>query len=72
MRKPDTILDEIHATRRKIEEKTKDMTISERTAYFNQRGEAAAKKYGFKRIANARDNKTMPKINRCEDEKVFY
>ena len=53
MRKPDTILDEIHATRREIEEKTKNMTVSERTAYFNQRGEAVAKKYGFKIVASA-------------------
>ena len=52
MRKPDTILDEIHAIRRKIDEKTKGMTISERTAYFNQRGEIAAKKYGFKIVAS--------------------
>ena len=55
MRKPDTILDEIHATRRKIEERTKGMTASERTAYFNQVGEAAAKKYGLKRIASTKD-----------------
>ena len=52
MGKADTIVDEIHTTRRKIEEKTKDMTVSERTAYFNQTGEAAARKYGFKRIAS--------------------
>jgi len=57
MRKPDTILDEIHATRRKIEEKTKNMTVSERTAYFNQKGEAAARKYGFKRVTNAIDGR---------------
>jgi len=56
MKKPDTILDEIHATRRKIYEITKDMTTSERTAYFNQVGEAAAQKYGFKRVASARDH----------------
>ena len=55
MRKPDTILDEIHNTRRKIDEATKHMTATERTAYFNQRGEAAAKKYGFKRVASARE-----------------
>ena len=55
MRKPDTILDEIHATRRKIDEKTKGMSATERTAYFNQRGEVAAKKYGFKIVANARE-----------------
>jgi len=52
MRKPDTILDEIHATRRKLYETTKDMTPMERTAYFNQRSAAVAKKYGFKVIAN--------------------
>ena len=48
MKKPDTILNEIHATRRKFEEITKDMTATERTAYFNKRGEIAAQKYGFK------------------------
>ena len=56
MKKPDTILDEIHATRSRIEERTKGMTVAERTAYFNQRGEAAAKKYGFKRVASANEN----------------
>ena len=50
MKKPDTILDEIHATRRKFEEITKNMTAAERTAYFNNRGEIAAQKYGFKVI----------------------
>jgi len=55
MRKPDTILDEVHAIRRKIEERTKDMTPSEQTAYFNRVGEAAAKKYGFRRVANAKE-----------------
>ena len=56
MKKPDTILDEIHAIRRKIDEKTKDMTATERTEYFNQRGEAAAKKYGFKIVARTSEN----------------
>ncbi len=55
MKQPDTILDEIHATRCKLYEKTKDMTSSERTAYFNQRGEAVAKKYGFKIVSSAKD-----------------
>jgi hypothetical protein len=50
VRKPDTILDEIHATRRKINEKTKDMSTSEMTAYFNATGERLAKQYGFKRV----------------------
>ena len=54
MKKPDTILDEIHKTRRDIEEKTKKMTRSERTAYFNQTGAAAARKYGFKRVAKTK------------------
>jgi len=54
MGKPDTILDVIHETRRKIEERTKNMTPTEQTAYFNQRGEAAAKKYGFKIVASAK------------------
>jgi hypothetical protein len=56
MKKPDTILDEIHAIRHRIDERTKDMTASERTAYFNQRGETAAKKYGFKIVASAKEN----------------
>jgi len=54
MRKPDTILDEIHEIRRKIEEETKYMSSSEQTAYFNRSGEDAAKKYGFRRIASAK------------------
>jgi len=57
MKKPDTILDEIYETRRKLYETTKDMTSSERTAYINQRAEAAAKKYGFKIVAGAKDKK---------------
>jgi len=48
-------LDEVHATRRKLNEATKDMTSSERTAYYNQTGEAVAKKYGFNRVASARE-----------------
>ena len=47
MKRPDTILDEIHATRRKIDERTREMTASERTAYFNERGRIFAEKYGF-------------------------
>jgi len=58
MKKPDTVLGEIHTTRRKLYEATKDMTTSERTAYFNQAGEAAAKKYGFKIVANANEKAT--------------
>jgi len=43
-----------------IDERTKDMTASEWTAYFNQRGEAATKKYGFKFVASMTD---VPPIN---------
>ena len=57
MKKPDTILDEIHAIRRSIEEDIKDMTSAERTAYFNRAGEAAATKYGFRRIASAQSGR---------------
>jgi predicted DNA-binding helix-hairpin-helix protein len=55
VKKPDTILDEVHAIRRKIEDQTKDMTRSERTAYFNRAGEEAARKYGFRRINRAKE-----------------
>jgi hypothetical protein len=61
MRKPDTILDEVHAIRRKIEERTKGMTTSERTAYFNQRGEAVAKEFGFKIITSINESLGDPR-----------
>ena len=62
MRKTDTILDEVHATRHRIEEKTKNMTPSEQTAYFNQRGEAAAKKYGFKIVASTQGGRVPQEV----------
>ena len=55
MKKPDTILNDIHEIRRRIDEKTKDMTPAERTAYFNQRAEIAAQKYGFKVVSSAKE-----------------
>ena len=55
MRKPDTILDEVHATRRKLYDETKDMTTPERTAYLNQRAESVAKRYGFKIVSNVKE-----------------
>jgi len=55
VKKPDTILDEIYVIRRQIDEKTKNMSPSERTKYFNQRADAAARKYGFKILANAKE-----------------
>ncbi|MCL2150142.1 MAG: hypothetical protein FWH51_04340 [Dehalococcoidia bacterium] len=59
MRKQDTILDEIHETRRKIDEETKGMTSDEVTEYFNRIGEAAAKKYGFRRVASAKGTRAV-------------
>jgi hypothetical protein len=56
MKKPDTILDEIHATRGRIDEKTKGMSASERTKYFNQRGRIYAQKYGFKVVTSTKEN----------------
>ena len=50
MKKPDTILDEIHEIRKQIELRTQGMTEAEITAYFNQRGAAAAKKHGFEHL----------------------
>ena len=55
MRKPDTILDELHATRRKLYEKTKDMTSAERTEYFNERARVVAQKYGFAIVETMKD-----------------
>ena len=53
MKKPDTIEDEIDRIRLRIYEETKDMTIEERAERLNRIGEAAAKKYGFKRVSKA-------------------
>ena len=57
----DPVLDEIHAIRRQIYEKTKDMTSSERTAYFNQRCDAAIKENGYIKIY-LNEEKTMFRI----------
>jgi hypothetical protein len=46
---------EVHEIRRKIEERTKGMTASERTAYFNESGKRSAEKYGFKIYKNIDD-----------------
>ena len=53
---------ELPEIRRKIYEETKDMTDSEATAYFNTRGEAAAKKYGFKVVHSANVKRETPII----------
>jgi hypothetical protein len=54
---PDTIEPEVNQIRLEIYEKTKDMTPSQLTEYYRKSGEASAKKYGFKIIANAKDKK---------------
>jgi len=51
VKKPDTILNEIHAIRRDIDEKTKDMTHDEINEYFNAAGERLADQYGFRRVS---------------------
>jgi len=48
---------EVNQIRLQIYEKTKDMTPSQLTEYYRKSGEASAKKYGFKIIANAKENK---------------
>jgi hypothetical protein len=46
---------EVNKIRLEIFEKTKDMTPSELTEYYRKNGEAAAKKYGFKIVASAKE-----------------
>ena len=52
MKKPDTILDELHSTRSKINAIVGEMSSAERTAYLNQRGESIAREYGFQILNN--------------------
>ena len=53
---PNTIEQEINQIRLQIYEETKHMTVEERVERVNKIGEEAAQKYGFKRIASAKDN----------------
>ena len=55
MKAPNTIEQEINQIRLRIYEETKDMTIQERVERINRIGETAAKKYGFKRVASAKE-----------------
>ena len=55
MKTPNTIEQEINEIRLQIYEETKNMTIRERVERVNRIGEAAAKKYGFKRVAISRN-----------------
>jgi len=45
---------EVNQIRLEIYEETKNMNPIQLTEYYRKCGEAAAKKYGFKRVANAR------------------
>ena len=55
MRTINTIEKEINRIRLGIYEETKDLTPTQRAERVNKIAEAAAKKYGFKRVASARD-----------------
>jgi len=55
MKTPNTIEQEINQIRLRIYEETKNMTIQERVERINKIGEAAAKKYGFKIVASAKE-----------------
>ena len=59
MKTPNTIEREINHTRLRIYEETKNMTAQERAERVNKIGEAAAKKYGFKIAASAKE--ALPK-----------
>jgi len=61
MKTPNTIEREINHTRLRIFEETKNMTAKERAERVNKIGEAAAKKYGFKIVASAKE--ASPRIN---------
>ena len=54
MKTSNHIENEINQIRLQIYEETKDMTPEQRALRVNKIGEAAAKKYGFKRVAKAR------------------
>ena len=60
MKKPNTIEQEINKIRLEIYEETKNMTVRERVERVNKIGEEAAKQYGFKRVASAKENRQRP------------
>jgi hypothetical protein len=55
MKMANTIEHEVDQIRLLIYEKTKGMTPSQLTEYYKKSGEASAKKYGFKIIADAKE-----------------
>ena len=46
---------EVNQIRLAIYEEQKDMTLAQRADYYRKSGEAAAKKYGFKIVASAKE-----------------
>jgi len=57
MRTPNTIEQDINRIRLEIYEETKDMTPKQRTERIRKIGEEAAKKYGFRRVSTAREER---------------
>jgi len=57
MRTPNTIEQDVNRIRLEIYEETKDMTPKQRTERIRKIGEEAAKKYGFRRVATAREER---------------
>jgi hypothetical protein len=55
MKQTSTIEQEINQIRLAIHEKTKDMTPSQLTEYYQKSTEDTIKKYGFKVIASAKE-----------------
>jgi len=56
MRTISKIEQEVNQIRLAIFEETKNMTPAQRAERVNRIGEAAAKKYGFRRVASAKSN----------------
>jgi len=56
MKKSNSIEKEINQIRVRIYEETKNMTAQERAERVNKIGEAAAKKYGFKRVTSINEH----------------
>jgi hypothetical protein len=59
MKPPNTIEQEIDRIRLQIYEETKNMTAQERVERINRIGESAAKKFGFKIVASAKEKKQI-------------
>ena len=59
MKTPNTIEDEIDRIRLKIYEETKDMTPAQRVEHRRRRTEPIIKKWGFKVVGGAEENKPV-------------